>query len=292
MLVVSVDDAVPQKACDYLNKLTEVYVAYGVEQKNEDTQNSLKFIDQQLSIITNELLDSEGKLEKYKTENSIFDIAGSATLSQEDIARIENDLSTIEVRNALLKYLDDYIRKGNNVKYISPAYVDITEPILQGLLVNLSTLQTSRENDLKVTTEDNPMVQSKNIQIENIKAQILEKIKSLKDVNNINKLETLNQLSKAKAKISMLPREEKELSSIVRQATITENLFTYLLQKRAETAIVLASSISDCKVIDSARTITNPIKPEKGIIYTLALIFGLIWLRQQLFISEKHLMTG
>ncbi|MCB0850522.1 MAG: hypothetical protein KDC20_12325, partial [Bacteroidetes bacterium] len=104
MLVVSVDDAVPQKACDYLNKLTEVYVAYGVEQKNEDTQNSLKFIDQQLSIITNELLDSEGKLEKYKTENSIFDIAGSATLSQEDIARIENDLSTIEVRNALLKY--------------------------------------------------------------------------------------------------------------------------------------------------------------------------------------------
>src|SRR5690606_4754192 len=180
------------------------------------------------------------------------------------------------LQQTFLKYLDDYIRKGNNVKYLAPAYVSVTEPILQILLTNLSALQTERENALKYTTEDNPLIQKKNIQIENTKAEILEKIKSLRDVSNISKLQTLDQLNKVNAKIRELPREEKELSSIIRQATITENLYTYLLQKRAETAIILASSISDCKVIDNARTILNPIKPVKGITYTLAVLLGLV----------------
>src|SRR5690606_9721679 len=222
LVLVSVDDPVPQKGCDFLNKLTEVYLAYGVEQKNEDTQNSLRFIDQQLSVITNELLNSEGKLEKYKTENGIIDLTGTASISQGEATRIEGDLNNINLQQTFLKYLDDYIRKGNNVKYLAPAYVSVTEDFLQILLTNLRALQTERENALKYTTEDNPLIQKKNIQIENTKAEILEKIKSLRDVSNISKLQTLDQLNKVNAKIRELPREEKELSSIIRQATITE----------------------------------------------------------------------
>ncbi len=275
MLLISVDDAVPQKGCDFLNKLTDVYLAYGVEQKNEDTENSLRFIDGQLEVITNQLLKSEGQLEKYKTENGFVDLPTMSSIAQEDISRIENEISKIEIKQGVLKYLNDYIRNGNDVKYLAPAYVEVTEPILQTLIASLSALQADREKALKVTTADNPLIHKKNIEIENIKAEILEKIKSMNDASNITKVETFNQLNKVRSKLREMPRAEKELSSIARQATITEQLYTYLLQKRAETAIILASTISDSKVIDNARTSLSPVKPVKGITYSVAVLLGL-----------------
>ena len=275
MLLVSVDDAVPQKGCDFLNKLTDVYLAYGVEQKNEDTENSLRFIDGQLEVITNELLKSEGQLEKYKTENGFIDLPNMSNLAQEDVSRIENEISKIEIKQGVLKYLNNYIRNGQDVKYLAPAYVEVTEPILQTLIASLSSLQADREKALKVTTEDNPLIHKKNIDIENIKAEILEKIKSMSDASKITELETYNQLNKVKSKLRELPKAEKELSGIERQASITEKLYTYLLQKRAETAIILASTISDSKVIDNARTSISPVKPVKGITYTMAVLLGL-----------------
>lgn len=275
MLLVSVDDAVPQKGCDFLNKLTDVYLAYGVEQKNEDTENSLRFIDGQLDVITNELLKSEGQLEKYKTENGFIDLPNMSSLAQEDVSRIENEISRIEIKQGVLKYLNNYIRNGQDVKYLAPAYVEVTEPILQTLIASLSSLQADREQALKVTTADNPLIHKKNIDIENIKAEILEKIKSMSDASKITELETYNQLNKVKSKLRELPKAEKELSGIERQASITENLYTYLLQKRAETAIILASTISDSKVIDNARTSISPVKPVKGITYTMAVLLGL-----------------
>jgi capsular exopolysaccharide synthesis family protein len=275
MLLISVDDAVPQKGCDFLNKLTEVYLAYGVEQKNEDTENSLRFIDEQLDIITNELVKSENELEKYKTEKGLVNLNSISTITLEDASRIENELSQIEIKQSFLKYLEDYIRKGKEIKYLSPAYVEVTEPILQSLITSLSVLQADRENALKLTTADNPLIQNKNIQIENTKAEILEKIKSIRDAGLVTKLETYNHLQKIRSKLQELPKAEKDLSSIERQASITENLYTYLLQKRAETAIILASTISDSKVIDNARTALSPIKPERGITFTFAVLLGL-----------------
>lgn len=198
-----------------------------------------------------------------------------SNLAQEDVSRIENEISRIEIKQGVLKYLNNYIRNGQDVKYLAPAYVEVTEPILQTLIASLSSLQADREKALKVTTEDNPLIHKKNIDIENIKAEILEKIKSMSDASKITELETYNQLNKVKSKLRELPKAEKELSGIERQASITEKLYTYLLQKRAETAIILASTISDSKVIDNARTSISPVKPVKGITYTMAVLLGL-----------------
>src|SRR6185436_17422212 len=55
ILLLSVSDAVPQKAADFLNKVVEVYIRNGIEQKNELASNSLKFIDAQLLTLYQQL---------------------------------------------------------------------------------------------------------------------------------------------------------------------------------------------------------------------------------------------
>ncbi|MEP7171631.1 MAG: hypothetical protein ABI855_19825, partial [Bacteroidota bacterium] len=59
ILQLSITDAVPQKASDFLNKLMDVYIRNGIEQKNELARNSLKFIDDQLLLLYQALDTSE-----------------------------------------------------------------------------------------------------------------------------------------------------------------------------------------------------------------------------------------
>ena len=64
--------------------------------------------------------------------------------------------------------------------------------------------------------------------------------------------------------------------NIQREFTLTNEIYTFLLQKRAETNIALASSISDVQIVDVARPQTAlQIGLSSKIILTMGFIFGL-----------------
>ena len=46
------EDPVPEKAVDFINKLVEVWLRSNIEEKNELARNSLAFIDEQLALIS------------------------------------------------------------------------------------------------------------------------------------------------------------------------------------------------------------------------------------------------
>lgn len=52
--------------------------------------------------------------------------------------------------------------------------------------------------------------------------------------------------------MNKLPKKEQQMINIQRKFTLTNEIYTFLLQKRAETNITLASSISDVQIIESA----------------------------------------
>ena len=50
-----------------------------------------------------------------------------------------------------------------------------------------------------------------------------------------------------------LPVTERKLINIQRRYNVNDQIYTYLLQKRAESAIARASNVSDNKILDLAR---------------------------------------
>ena len=68
--------------------------------------------------------------------------------------------------------------------------------------------------------------------------------------------------------IGNLPQSERILLNIQRKFNLNENIYNYLLEKRAEASITKASNISDHKVIDMPRLESNlPIRPNTTLIY-------------------------
>ena len=77
--------------------------------------------------------------------------------------------------------------------------------------------------------------------------------------------------------IGNLP-QRKEYLNIQRKFNLNENIYNYLLEKRAEASITKASNISDHKIIDMPRLVSNlPIRPNTLLIYFFSLMIGIFF---------------
>ena len=61
----------PLRINDFLNKFTELYLATDLDEKNQITSNTIKFINQQLTLISDSLSNVESTLKilKKKSKN-------------------------------------------------------------------------------------------------------------------------------------------------------------------------------------------------------------------------------
>jgi len=75
--------------------------------------------------------------------------------------------------------------------------------------------------------------------------------------------------------VSHLPQTEQELINIKRSFDLNNELYTFLLQKRAEAAIAMASNVPDAQVLDVARVETAiKVGPKRALNLLLGLILG------------------
>ena len=78
---LSINDEVPAKAKDYLDKLVEIYNEDAINDKNLISEKTAKFINDRLGIITTELDGVERQAENYKKSKNITDIPTEAELN-------------------------------------------------------------------------------------------------------------------------------------------------------------------------------------------------------------------
>ena len=268
---------VAQQEADYLNKLMEVYIRRGLEEKNQIAENTIRFIDRQLEDMADSLRSAELHLQDFRTSNRVLDITGEGNLLLEQIKTIQNEQSSMELKARYYAYLSDYLeqRKDFNT-LVAPSVMGVDDPQLNALLSEISKAYIDRE-ELKTTVrEGSPGLEQLNIRIENLRSSLAEKVKSLIESNAIAQQELNSRLSRVDAEIKRLPVNERMLIGFERDFSLIDKMYTYLQEKRAEAAIARASNIPDNKVLDYAiAQNTSLIKPKRSTNYLIALLVGL-----------------
>ena len=132
--------------------------------------------------------------------------------------------------------------------------MNVSDPIINQLITNLNDLNSQRSTLL---AGSNPQ---KNIFVEQIENKInIQKQTILENfTNNLNTLTlSLNELdyrqNKLSREISRLPRTEMNMVSMQRKFNLNDEIYTFLLQKRSEAAIALASTYPDYEILEPAR---------------------------------------
>ena len=170
----------PRKNIDFLNKLTDVYIKNGLDEKNKMATNTIEFIEKQLINVSDSLHLIESSLEKFKSENPKLAVTYKEFGAFYQIQKLYNDLSVIETHHKYYESLLTYVEENeNNEKIVAPSSMGINDPLLNNLIGRLSELYAEQE-ELRLTSQQkNPRLISIESQIRNLKSNLIENIKNI-----------------------------------------------------------------------------------------------------------------
>jgi capsular exopolysaccharide synthesis family protein len=277
-------DAVPQRGRDFINKLIDVYNINSIKDKNQVTSASLKFIEGRLDSIASDLSGVEKKVEQYRSSNNIADISSQSRIYLENQQQNDQTLNKTLIQLNVLQSLESYLN-GKNDNGL-PSTLGLDDATLNGLVRQLSDILTRKESLLRTIPEDNPIIQSLNDQIVSLKKSIYADVENIKSGLEITRNRLQAKSNQFQSAIQTVPVKERGLIDVMRQQDIKNNLFIYLLEKREETSLALASNISSSRVVDRPRSSKHPVSPKKSVIYLVFAFLGLILPAVVLFIRD------
>ncbi|MBN9383788.1 MAG: AAA family ATPase [Chitinophagaceae bacterium] len=287
VLTVELKGANVQRNVDYLNALGEAYRKFGLDQKNQSAINTIQFIRNQIAGVADSLQASGNRFTKFRTNNRIVDLSQEGTLvlqKAEEVGRQENAL---KLKINYYKELNNHLGTGEDLKgFVAPAIGD-PDPDLSALVQKLTLLFSQREA-LRLTAQaKNPKLIALNNDVELTQQLIRKNINGLQ-ANAEYELNSLEQQkSQTNSRLSGIPQTERELLDIKRGFDVNSQLYNFLLQKRAEAGIALASNSPYVQILDQAAPeTTEPIglKPvfnlAIGALLGFLVTLGIILLRQ------------
>ncbi|SKB36573.1 capsular exopolysaccharide family [Salegentibacter holothuriorum] len=274
ILALSLVQETSEKSEDFLSKLMERFNEEGVKDKQEVAENTTKFIQDRLEMITTELDSVEVNIADFKRDNQIMDVGSGAAQFQSKFTAAEQEVFNLETQLQLLSSVEDLLR--NQGKYELLPDVGISEGGISGLVNSYNTLIMERNMYLEGGTERNPIVKTITQQLDSLRDNLFENIESTRRSLNV-RLRELNQRGNvAQGQFSNFPGLEKGMRSIERQQQIKEQLYLFLLQRREEAAISFAATASVARVIDDPFTNNAPVDPKPWLILVGGFLIGLI----------------
>ena len=283
-------DVIPVRALDILNEIGKVYIDLDIQDKAEVASLTLKFVEEQLTSTGSMLSNNEQEMQAFKEKHKTVDLSeeSKAVLQKLNILDIDRVKNNIEITS--LQNLYNYISKNEDLTNLAPSSLGIPDPLLVELITNFQMLQSKRKSVSFGVKSDAPAVKVLDEQIQENRASLLENVRSIQKRLTVTR-DALNvQLAEYEGSIKQVPEMERQLLGIKRNFEVNQNIYTYLLQKKAETSIAKATAVSDNKILDSSALADEPVEPSKKIIAGIILLLTLII--PTAYISAKNLFRN
>lgn len=273
LMDISLIGSLPEKSEAILNEVTKQYNLDGQRDKNLQAENTQKFIDKRLEVITKDLSGVENQKEDFQNRNRIVDLQAQAELALQNTSENTKVLLQQQTQLDLLNSLTAEASKNNN--QLMPSNLGLN-PSLEQSISQYNQLLITRNKTLRQATNENPAVIEMNREIASLKEVIRDNINEQKATVQKGISQLQNQISTSNTVIEKVPGQSKVYRGIERQQNLKEQLFLFLLQKREENAINLSVDVPKAKIVNPAFTEDLPVSPKKDIIFAGALFLGLL----------------
>jgi len=278
VLIISLQSENIPKAADFLNELTKVYINYKLAKKNIIATNTIEFIDNQLISITDSLLLAENTLQNYRSNSKIIDMSFQTQKLFDMITKYEQDKAVLITQQKYYEYLKQTLEKNDELNnLIIPSTVGVQDENLNKMVIELTELSSKRLNLLYQAQTKSSIILSLENKIKNMKQLLLNNVESIIEASNISMQNINDQIKRLNEESKKLPKAQQKLFGFERKYNLSNEIYNFLMQKRAEAQIAKASNTADSEVIDKARYDVFEKKSVKyRQIFLISILLGLI----------------
>ena len=276
ILNLAMETTNPYLAADVINQLMIEYQNASIEDKKQTAKQTIVFIDDRLALLNRELDSVQKILLHYQQTNDLIDLEAQSSMYFAKIGETDKVIMDQTVRQSVASMLQEYLSNKNYNFELVPSSLGLEDITLNALIVEYNRLQQMRKDYLDAhVPPGNILIKKINDQIEKDRQDLLENLKNIQSALNMQ-INNLKLKSKAvQNQVKALPAKTKEWLELKRDEETKQELYKILMQKREETAISQASTISNSKVIDKAVPAGAPIKPNRRSIQIMAILIGL-----------------
>lgn len=273
VLQISLVSETPDRDIDFINKLCETFLDENLDKKNDAANKTIKFIDEQLGLVSKSLAVSQNEMTNFRQINKIVDVTSLTGDLLGKSTKFDAEKDGLKLRETYLDYLTKYLKTNlADGTVIAPSSLGLNEPMLMALVQQVNDLYTQRSN----VTEKNLYFAKYTKEIETIKVTIFEVIKNMRVSLEIEKNDFNKRMAVVNKDIEDLPNKELEMNAIDRKYKMNDNYYTFFLQKRAESEILKASNTPDNNILERARVLSVTNSGKKSKTTTMFLLFGLL----------------
>lgn len=265
----------PEKGELILQALMNQYLLNHMHDKIRRADSTLVFIDDRLAGVADQLNEVEQEMEKYKSTNSITDIANQSRVLVDNATQYNNRLQEQETRLSVINELEQYLKNPDNPRVI-PGSLTIQDASFNSSLSRYNELLLELERKSLSYTDSNPVIQNLNQQIQSVRSTLLSNIEAYKKEMELNTRELGIQNNTLIGQIQEVPEKERIYQDYARQRDLKQQLYVYLLHKREEAAIARNANLPVSRIVDDAKSSRSPVKPRKPVIYFMAFVLGML----------------
>lgn len=274
ILSISLQDPIKEKAVQILNELIRVYNKNAIDDKRKIADRTSNFIDDRIAEIYTNLSSVDQTAEDFKTGKGVTDIASEANINLNVGVANQQELANMRTQLNIASSMKDIVEQQDSFEVL-PGNVGLTDPTINSTTSKYNELVLERNRLLKSSNEKNPVIVNLDQQIRGLKRNMQSSLSSTVDNLGLQVNALSNQQAIFNSKIYSAPKNERALRDITRKQETTEQLYLYLLQKREEAQIAVASTAPKSKVIDYAYNPSPlPISPKRKIVYLAFLLIG------------------
>jgi len=277
LVMVSYSSPDPRLAALITNTLVETFIEYGYRARHDSIMQSSQWLSKQLDDVREAMQRSDRALADYERSSGIVGLGGDeqqSTLTQE-LSGLNQQLTSATTERIGLQALLNNSHEGAGTSLPQVR----ADPVIEELTRKLASIRIELSQAAVLYGPNHPTVRKLNNQVDELDRQLDAQRRLVLGgiVTNYaaaNAREKL--LSRAMARAVDQMNHLEQYSTLRKEAQTNRDLYNTLYTRIKEAGIAAESRSSNIRVIDEARVLDTPTKPNRVKLMLLAIVFGLV----------------
>ncbi|GAB2955587.1 tyrosine-protein kinase domain-containing protein [Hymenobacter coalescens] len=266
---------VPAKERQFLDTLMRVFIDADLREKNVTGQKTVAFLDSEINKLNQARQQSAAALSTFRATRGVVDVTAQSSAGIQQAASLELERSRLTSQRSYYQNLLAQLRADRTVTAASASGVQ--DGVLSSLILQLADLSNQKAGLVVNASVNNPLVTVLDERIKTTKASLEQNLASMIRNMDIQMADMGGQLGRLRTDMSRMPENERQLAVLKGKSDFNDKNYNFLVEKRAEAAITLATNSTDKKVIDSAAMNGDgPSAPRPMFVGLMAVLAGLL----------------